>query len=116
VVSTGASIEFCFMSDALKDHDGIDWLRKRQAVPRNTRTFVFNMDREKVLRADRVEDESDFQTWFGGSPSIELREDVIGLGQYGKTLTVLHAIELPDEIGEDNDDTLQDAWTPRFHR
>jgi IrrE N-terminal-like domain len=99
VVSTGGSIDYCFMSDALRDHDGIDWIRKRQAVPRTTSTFVFNCDPDKAWRADRIGGESDLQTWFGGAQSIELREDVIGLGRYGKTLTVLHGIEFPRASG-----------------
>ena len=114
VVSTGGSIDYCFMSDALRDHDGIDWIRKRHAVPRTTPTFAFNRDPDKVRRADRIEETSDLQTWFGGTRSIELREDVIGLGRYGKTLTMLHEIELPDD--QDEDDVLTKSWTPRFRR
>jgi hypothetical protein len=60
-----------------------------------------------------MEDRSDLQTWFGGSRSIELREDIIGLGRYGKTLTVLHGIELPDDQDEGE---LTESWTPRFRR
>ena len=104
------------MSDALKDHDGIDWIRKRQAVPRTTPTFAFNSDPDKVRRGDRIEDESDLQTWFGGSRRIELREDVIGLGRYEKTLTVLHGIALPEDQDEDEDEGLIESWTPRFRR
>jgi hypothetical protein len=33
--------------------------------------------------------------WFDG-PDIEISEEVIGLGEYGRTLTVLHAESLPD--------------------
>jgi hypothetical protein len=102
------------MSDALRDHDGIDWIRKRQAVPRTTPTFAFNRDPDKVRRADRIEERSNLQTWFGGAHSIELREDVIGLGRYGKTLTMLHEVELPDD--QDDDDVLTESWTPRFRR
>jgi hypothetical protein len=114
VLSTGGSIDYCFMSDALRDHDGIDWIRRRQAVPPNTPTWAFNRDPDKVRRADRTQGESTLQSWFGGSESIELREDVIGLGGYGKTLTVLHGIELPDDQDEDVDDSLIESWTPRF--
>jgi hypothetical protein len=39
-----------------------------------------------------------------GPQSIELCEDVIGLGSYGKTLTVLHGIEFPDDQNEDEDE------------
>ena len=114
VVSTGGSIDYCFMSDALRDHDGIDWIRKRQAVPRTTPTFAFNRDPDKVRRADRIEETSDLQSWFGGAQSIEFREDVIGLGRYGKTLTMLHEVELTDD--QDEDDVLTESWTPRFRR
>jgi hypothetical protein len=114
VVSTGGSIDYCFMSDALRDQDGIDWMRKRQAVPRTTPTFAFNRDPDKVRRADRIEETSDLQSWFGGAQSIELREDVIGLGRYGKTLTMLHEVELTDD--QDEDDVLTECWTPRLRR
>jgi hypothetical protein len=116
VLSTGRSIDYCFMSDALRDQGGIDWIRKRQAVPPNTPTFAFNRDPDKVRHADRTQDESNLRTWFGGSRSVELREDVIGLGGYGKTLTVLHGIELPDDQQEDEDESLTESWTPRFRR
>jgi len=116
VVSSGGTIDYCFMSDALKEYDGIDWIRKRQTVPRTTSTFAFSSDPDKVRRADRIEETSDLQTWFGGSRSIELREDVIGLGRYEKTLTVLHGIEIPDDQDEEVDEALTGSWTPRFHR
>jgi hypothetical protein len=116
IVSAGGSIDYCFMSDALKDHDGIDWIRKRQAVPRTSPTFAFNSDPDKVWRGDRIEDESDLQTWFGGSRGTELREDVIGLGRYKKTLTVLHGIALPEDQDKDEEGTLVESWTPRFRR
>lgn len=104
------------MSDALKAVDGIDWIRKREAVPRNTPTFTFNQDSENVRRAVRVEDASNLQDWFGGRRSIEVSEDIIGLGSYGKTLTVLYGIELPDEEEEDDEAALVESWTPRFRR
>jgi hypothetical protein len=116
VVSTGGTIDYCFMSDALRDHDAIDWIRKRQAVPRTTPTFAFNRYLDKVRRADRIEETSDLQTWCGGERSVELREDVIGLDRYGKTLTVLHGIELPDDQDEDDDNMLTESWSPRFRR
>ena len=115
VVSTGSHIDYCFMSDALRDFDGIDWIRKRQALPRNSVTFAFNRNPNNVLRALRVEDEGDLQDWFGCLRSFALSEDVIGLGSYEKTLTVLYGIELPDDE-EDDEQTLIQSYTPRFRR
>jgi len=114
VVSAGSKIEHCFMSDSLSAVDGIDWIRKRQAVPRNTPTLAFNQYPENVQRAVRIEETSNFQDWFGGRRSIEIREDVTGLGSYGKTLTVLHDIVLPDIEDEEADESLIESWTPRF--
>jgi hypothetical protein len=51
--------------------------------------------------------------WFGGRLSLEIREDALGLGEYGKTLTVLHEIDIPDE-DDDDEEQLIESWTPRF--
>jgi hypothetical protein len=115
VISSGGSIEYCFMSDALRDFDDIDRIRKGQALPRASATFTFNRDPARVRNAERAGGQSDFQLWFGGPQKIELQEDIIGLGRYGKTLTVLHDIEPPDEV-EGDDDVLIESWTPRHRR
>lgn len=116
VVSMGNRVEHCFMSEALKAIGGIDWIRKREALPRNTPTFAFNQDAENVRRAIRIEDSSNLQDWFGGHRSIEVSEDVIGLGSYGKTLTVLYDITVPDPEDEEDEASLIESWTPRFRR
>lgn len=116
IVTVGNRIDHCFMSEALKAVDGIDWLRKREAVPRITPTFYFNEDAENVRRGIRIEETSNLQHWFGGRRSIEISEDVIGLGSYGKTLTVLYDINPPDPEEDDEEETLTESWTPRFHR
>jgi hypothetical protein len=114
VVSTDSRIDYCFMSDMLRDLDGIDWIRKGEVLPRNTPTFAFNQDAEKVRQAARGTGTSSLKDWFGGRLNIEISEDVLGLGNYGKTLTVLYEIDIPDE--EDDEDTLIESWTPRFRR
>ncbi len=116
VVSTGNTIEHCFMSAALKNIDGIDWLRKRELLSRSTQTFAFNQDAENVRRAVRIEEASNLQEWFGGCRSIEISEDVIGLGKYGKTLTVLYDMNIPDPEDEQDEESLIESWTPRFRR
>ena len=96
--------------------DGIDWLRKRDAVPRKTPTFTFNQDAANVRHAARVEESSNLQDWFGGNRRIAISEDVIGLGSYGKTLTVLYDINLPEPEEEEDEAALIESWTPRFRR
>lgn len=116
VISRGGIIDHCFMSDALRDIDGIDWLKKWEGVPRNTATFAFNQVPTNVQHGVRVEETSNLQNWFGGKRSIEISEDVVGLGRYGKTLTVLYDIDVPDADEEEAEDSLIESWTPRFKR
>jgi hypothetical protein len=43
-------------------------------------------------------------------------EDIVGLGSYGKTLTVLHNIDMPDEEEKDEERSPEESWTPRFRK
>ncbi len=116
VVSVGNRIDHCFMSEALKALEGIDWIRKHEVMPSNTPTFAFNQNPENVRSAVRIQETSNLQDWFGGRGRIEINEDVIGLGSYGKTLTVLYGIAVADAEEDDDEDeeSLIASWTPRF--
>jgi Zn-dependent peptidase ImmA (M78 family) len=116
IVSRGGIIDHCFMSEALKQLNGIDWIKKREGVPRNTATFAFNQIPTNVELGIRVEETSNLQHWFGGKRRIEISEDVVGLGRYAKTLTVLYDIDLPEPEDEEDEDNLIESWTPRFKR
>lgn len=114
VVSVGDRIDHCIMSEALKGVDGIDWLRKRELLPRSCLTHTFNQNAANVRDAVRIEETSNLQEWFGGHRRIAIDEDVIGLGSYGKTLTVLYNIVVPESEEEADEATLIESWTPRF--
>jgi Zn-dependent peptidase ImmA (M78 family) len=118
IVSTGNIVDFCVMSKTLRECDGIDWIRKKQALPLGCATRSFNSDPERIRRAERLENESTFQEWFGGDLRITVTEDVLGLGSYGKTLTVLHGIELAedDDDSDEDEEKISESWTPRFRR
>ena len=117
VLSTGIRIDYCFMSDALRDVEGINWIRKGEGLSRGTATLAFNQDPERIRRADRDEGDSDLQDWFGGDRSLSVHEQVVGLGSYGKTLTVLTALDIDQQIEElEEEEDLADSWTPRFRR
>jgi hypothetical protein len=45
---------------------------------------------------------------------VEATEEVLGLGRYGKTLTVITSSAFADDVEEDED--LEESWTPRFRR
>jgi Zn-dependent peptidase ImmA (M78 family) len=120
VVSTGSVIDYCRMSETLKSLRELNWLRKGSLVPKNTATAGLNKNPERIARADRAVEEIDVLDWLGGVRSVKALEEVIGLGSYGKTLTVLTCPSIQDRIDEeednDDEDSLIEQWTPRFRR
>ena len=50
----------------------------------------------------------------------EVSEESVGLGEYGKVLTVLVSSSIGQEddpdVEEEDDDSVIERWTPRFHR
>ena len=120
VMSTGNAIDYCFLSDTIKSLPDLTWLRKGHLVPQGTKTAEFNGDPARIANADRSEADIDISNWLGGSRSVEATEEVIGLGRYGKTLTVLTCPSLVDKTYQDEDEDedayLQERWTPRFRR
>ena len=114
VVRTRAgTIDYAVMSDPLKDFPGLDWIRKGTPVPSESVTATFNADPENVARGRRAEGESSLQDWFNGPRRQTVVEEVVGLGSYGKTLTVLTGMEPPDET-EDEEGNLEESWAVRF--
>ena len=114
IISTGARIAYCFMSDPLKEFDDLQWLRKRAPVPTGSITESFNLDPENVRSARRADAEVDLRVWFGGERELPGTEEVIGLGRYGRTLSVLCSEVFADDEDEESD--LEDSWNPVFRR
>jgi Zn-dependent peptidase ImmA (M78 family) len=116
VMSTGKRINYCFMSKALLEIAGPNRIKKGEALPPGCPTELFNRDSGRVSRAERTTGESDLQDWIGGPHSVALTEEVVGLGGYGRTLTVLTTQEAvdPDELQEEVE--LIESWKPRFRR
>ena len=120
VMSTGKTINYCFLSDTIKSLPQLTWLRKGTPVPAQTATARFNADPSRVANADHAEADIDIMDWLGGTRSVEAVEEIIGLGSYGKTLTVLTCPSLVDETYQDKDDAedadLEDRWALSFRR
>ena len=68
-----------------------------------------------MAHARRRNAETDLRDWFAGPRPIPGAEEVIGLGAYGKTLTVLSSAIFPDDEEEEDED-LEERWTPRFRK
>jgi hypothetical protein len=119
IVSTGDRIDYCFMSDAMKSLPKLDWIRKGTALPNGTAAARLAADREAVLAGERLTDEVDVRDWLGGPTKASVSEESVGLGRYGKVLTVLvsNSIGQNDDPDDDeNDEDLVESWTPRFRR
>lgn len=113
--SEGSVIDYAFMSNPLKDFPDLDWIKKGMPLPTGSVTAGFNQDPYNISRARRADGASSLQDWFNGPHRQEIVEEVIGLGGYGKTITVLSGMEPPNEM-EDEDEDLEDSWAVRFRR
>ena len=120
IISSGPVIDFCFLSETIKSLPQLGWLRKGAPVPRNTATVRFNANPRRVADGDRAEEDIDILEWFGGARSVRATEQVVGLGRYRKTLTLLTCPSVQNETYReedgDDDEDLVERWTPRFRR
>lgn len=120
IVSTGSVIDFCRLSEQMKSLKNLTWLKKGSPVPKGTATAQVNADPARVARAERAAAAIDIRDWLGGETPVPAGESVLGLGGYGKTLTVLTCPSMDDatfgDEDEDDEEELIDRWTPRFRR
>ncbi|WP_199899453.1 ImmA/IrrE family metallo-endopeptidase [Sneathiella glossodoripedis] len=115
IVSQGANVCYGFLSESFKALGVRKFLRKGDLLPLSA-TREFNADDTNVRAGKSACAETDLSYWFQGPSSVSLDEEVVGLGSYGLTLTVLSSEELPDDPYEedDEDENLRERWTPKF--
>lgn len=120
IISTRLAVDFCFLSEGMKSLPELSWPRKGSPVPKATETAWLNANPDRILRSDRAEREIDVMDWLGGTKSVMVWEEVVGLGRYGKTLTILSSASIgqedAEEDGEEDEETIIERWTPRFRR
>jgi len=119
MLSTGDRLDWCFLSNELRQCRGVFNLGKGTILPRESATARFNRDGEKIERAEKLESSCSLREWFDDAPDVEFQEDVVGLGHYGKTLTVLfteEALSDEDEAEEEEGDAASDLPSARWHR
>lgn len=105
IVSTKGRIDYCFMSESLADLRGLQRIRKGDVIPPDSTTGRFLRTPSNVADNKRDEGACGLDLWFDGAPrDLEVNEDVVGLGSYGKTLTVLFADDLPDDDDREEDE------------
>ena len=118
ICSKDNRVQFAFMSETLKQRRGLTWIKKNSGIPDGTATSRFNRDPKNISQSKRVTSTSPMDVWFDCGGTLEVVEEVVGLGpSYGLTLTVLWGESLPDpddeEVSdEDNPENMlpSDRW------
>ncbi len=95
VLSMNQKVLFSIMSPPLRRQRNLTWLKKGAGLPAGTLTHRFTGESANVQNARTASGEATLEDWFDG-PAIDVSEEVIGLGEYGRTLTVLRAESLPN--------------------
>jgi Zn-dependent peptidase ImmA (M78 family) len=116
IVSSESTVEFAFLSEGIKALKDIRWIRKGTPIPKGSLTARFNPARFGSAASDS--DDVDISDWLGGK-SVRGKEEVQGLGGYGRSLTVLTCTVRDETYGDDDDEeeeSLIESWTPRFHK
>lgn len=108
VMSRGNKLEWYLLSESLRELPGLSWPRKGSLLPRDSATARFNEEPSNVALSRRIESTSPLSDWFDGPYDIEMNEDVVGLGRYGRTLTVLFTTESLADVEDDPDTDTDD--------
>lgn len=119
VMSTGSKIDYCFLSEAMKSLPKLDWLRKGTLLPSETVSAQLAGDESRILQGEQASAIVDIRDWFGGTSKALLTEECIGLGRYGKVLTILSCSAIGQSVDtedDDNEEKLIESWIPRFRK
>lgn len=111
IISENGVVQFCCLSEILRNRQGMTWLNRGDSIPAGTATADFQKAFANVLDGKKAKAFTMLDEWFEGGPRLEMKEDVVGLGAYGKTLTVLFSDE---EINEEDEEDF--GWKPRWER
>lgn len=114
IQSRGDRIEFCFMSDRMLTLHPQRWPRKGDKLPSRSATYRLNQSSARIAASERVDGETNGADWFVGFDDTELFEEAVGLGRYGRTLTVLTTVDALPGPDDEDDREVENRWTPRF--
>ena len=117
IVSESSTVRYAFPSDSFKNLGKNIFLRKGAGLPGNSTTARFNALASNVAMGRQAIGECHLRDWFDTDRNPALDEQVVGLGSYGLTLTVLSSDALavdPDQDDDDDEAALNESWTPKF--
>lgn len=113
VQCVGGRVEFCAVHPLQAQ---VGWARplpRGGKVPAGSATDRLARDTEGVRRGGEDSDSCEASDWFSGARgNVYLIEEVIGLGGFGRTLTLLTL----EEADDDEEDEDEETSRPRFRR
>ena len=89
LLSTDGIINFCAVSEKIFLMKDKEIPKKGYPVPKNTATAKLSMDKVRIINRERDLMDADLSDWLELDRSKDANEEVIGLGRYGKVLTVI---------------------------
>ena len=113
ILSRDGQIEWAACSERIREHDWSWGLGKRDLVPRSTATARLVSRAAEPLIGVTESGNGLACEWFDGAPpDLELEEDAMGLGSFGRLLTILLIPDLPDpeELAMQSDDAEPQDW------
>ena len=113
ILSRDGQIEWVALSTRIREHDWSWGLQKRDMIPPQTATWSVIRARTGFRRIPSASDSRLVCEWFEGAPpALELEEDAIALGRFGRVLTSLVIPGLPDpeELAMQSGDEEDADW------
>lgn len=89
IVSRQGTVEYMTASTAFRRMSNGAWLHRGDPLPADTASRRLASMRDWVRSGCTVEEASQLRDWFSNAPCRNVWEGVVGLGGYGRLLTVL---------------------------
>ena len=90
ILSRDGRVEWVFCSRRLGEHDWSRTLGKRDLIPPGTATLSLARDLPGLSGGEMRSAAGLVREWFdGASPHLEVEEDAVEMGSYGRVLTLL---------------------------
>jgi hypothetical protein len=95
VLSYQGSVEWTCCADCVRDHRWSRRLGRGEWAPPRSATTVLTRSPEAVREGGLRTMMDVLPSWIEDAPAVPVREEALGLGGYGRVLTVLSCDELP---------------------
>lgn len=95
ILSRGKVIEWASCSTSMQEHVWARARKKGDWAPPRSMTYALARASKRVLAGEEGGAEGTLAEWFDGAPNVPVTEEVVGLGPYGRVLTVLTCTNLP---------------------